>query len=358
MRRLGLLSLAAAALASLAAQERSETVEGQAVALYTDAIIVGPAAREAEKTFAMDSTDRVAISIYSVSATPEAFLVDPGGAQVRPGTVIDIPAPGSGRSHEFLLTSPAGGLWKFRVRETGPARVAAIFTMGSTSSLLMALAGVGRDYTVGRQVNLGLIIVDDRGGIGPGDATTVRAAVQAGSGPLTPITFADDGRGTDPIAGDGAWSAPFTLNTAGRYQVVVTVAGSRNGRPFMRSAAGTIRVVAACGSFQGPFTSRTVDPNNNRRPDSLELIFTVNAARAGRYQVLATLRASNGKEETSKNITDLRSGPQAVTVTFPVTQLRTLEVNGPYQVSEARLGCFEGESLRACYEITLTSSRR
>lgn len=361
MRR-GRWSLGIAALllsgGPVAGQGRQETRQVPLLASYVETVVLRPASPQEERSFAVDAAARVYISILSNSTTLEVTLVDPGGG-LHPlgatGVIVrasyrGLPlSPTAKPSYEFELRNPPAGMWKYRVRETSSfsdVRVV-ILSMTSSSDIVAGLLGVGRDYPVNRPMTLGLLLADAQGGV---SSASIEAEVQLEGQPAFPIGFRDDGSGNDDAAGDGLYTAEFTLRTPGKYVARANVSGTRGGAPFQRSAVASFNAVSPCGSLDRDFQSRPRDTNNNGRPDLLDLIVNVNVTRAGKFQVAAILSNPGGSQQ-STTMVDLTAGSlRPATVAFPLTALRLLG-NGPYQLSELRLGCVEGSEIRTADQL-------
>jgi uncharacterized protein (TIGR03437 family) len=347
--------------ATLAAQSRQETKQVVVLANYMETAILRPASPQQERPFAVDEAEWVDITILSNSTTLEVTLIDPSGGLHPLGATDGIvrasyrgpsATPRARPSYEFELRNPPAGMWRYRVREPGSfadVRVV-VFSMISSSDLVAALLGGGRDYPVNRPMTLGLVLAAEEGGRPLPAITSVLAEVQMGRDPAIPITFRDDGADNDAAAGDGAYTAEFTLRTPGAYAVRANVSGTRGGAPFQRTAIASFTAVSACGSLDRNFQSRPRDTNNNGRPDLLDVVANVNVTRAGKFQISAILTSSAGSQQASA-LVDLTAGSlRPATVPFPLTALRLLG-NGPYQLSELRLGCVEGNQIRIVDEL-------
>lgn len=345
----------------LAGQRRQETRQVLVLANYTETAVLLPANPQQERSFAVDAAEWVDISIVSNSTTLEVTLIDPSGGLHPLGATDGIVrasyrgpslSPRAKPSYEFELRNPPPGMWKYRVRETSSfsdVRVV-IFSLISSSDLAAALLGGGRDYPVNRPMTLGLVLAVQEGGLPAPAINSVQGEVQLERDPAIPISFRDDGAGNDEAAGDGVYTAEFTLRAPGRYVARANVSGTRGGAPFQRSAFASFTAVSACGSLDRNFQSRPRDTNNNARPDLLDLIVNVNVTRAGKFQVAAILSNPGGSQQSTAMM-DLTAGSlRPATVAFPLTALRLLG-NGPYQLSELRLGCVESSEIRTADQL-------
>lgn len=328
------------------------TRDANPTATFTEAVVLTPQAAQVERTFTMDAVDTVDISVQVNSSTVQVTLVDPTGVNYPSGSSSG-PVTSSGRypdptgvaqDHEFELRNPRAGLWKYRVVE--PASFsgvrAAIFTMRSSSDIVMGILGSGRDYPAGRTMSLGLILADKKGGILRSSLTSLQASVRTSGQPAQTITFVDDGTQNDDKANDGVYSATFTVNTPGSYVINVTAAGTSNGVAFARSVSANFNAISPCASLSRTFTSRARDTNADGRNDALDVNFTVTVARAGTFNLSATLTAGNGLQQTTSAFATLSSGQQQFPLTFPLTQLKALGVNAPHQVTDVYLYCMSG----------------
>ncbi|HEY6390911.1 MAG TPA: choice-of-anchor X domain-containing protein [Bryobacteraceae bacterium] len=324
---------------------------------FTEAVILTPQAAQVERTFIVETANTMNISVRINSLTAQVTLIDPAGVNYTAGSVLGaetasskyVDPSGKNQSHEFEFTNPAAGQWKYRVVE--PASFsgvrAAIFLKSSTNDIIVGILGGGRDYPVGRSISLGLAITNQQGGILRSSITSLTASVRTGNLPAQPITFADDGALNDDKANDGIYSATFTVNTAGTYVVSVIVSGAANGQVFSRTAVANFNAIAPCASLARAFTSRVRDTNSNGRSDVLEVSFTVNVAKAGTLNLAATLTAANNQKQTISDFALFPTlGTQIFNLDFPLTHLRALGTNGPYQVSDVYLSCMSGTEIQ------------
>ncbi|MCL4488889.1 MAG: hypothetical protein M1570_12265 [Chloroflexi bacterium] len=318
-------------------------------ATFMEAVVLTTQAPQVERTFTMDGADTVDISVSVNSLTVQVTLVDPAGVSYLSGsqsgpvtTSGRYPDPtGVAQDHEFELRNPRPGLWKYRVVEptTFSGVRAAIFSMRSSSDIVMGILGSGRDYPAGRAMSLGLVLADKKGGIFRQSLTSLQASVRTSGQPAQAITFVDDGTQNDDKANDGVYSATFTVNTPGSYAINVTAAGTSNGVAFVRTASALFNAISPCGTLSRTITSRARDTNGDGRNDALDVDFTVTAARAGMFNLSATLTASNGRQQTMSDFATLSTGQQQFRLSFPLTHLKALGVNAPHQVSDVYLYC-------------------
>jgi uncharacterized protein (TIGR03437 family) len=350
-------ALAAVVLAaSVCGQERRNVLDLRLRAQYADSLALLPATSQAERTFQIDSAGRVDISIVSNSTTLELSLVDPAGTAHAFGvsdSVVSasykLPDPaGKGQNYEFELLNPASGTWKYRVKEpaTFTGARAVLFSMTSDSDLVACLLGTGGNSTTARAVTLAVAVADRSGGVTGSEISSLEGYVRhvALTSPQS-LTFRDDGQGDDDVAGDGVHTATFQAPAPGDYNVLVVVTGVRNGVSFARTVGGRLSVISDPGALLRTFTSRAVDTTGDNKFDFLDLTFDVKVVRTGRFLLSVTLTASNGKSTHLNETVDLVEGVRTATLRVAASELRALECDGPYLVSEVGLGYYSGDQI-------------
>jgi uncharacterized protein (TIGR03437 family) len=354
MLRLPILFSAGLAAAVVCAAQTSLTFP--ATAAYTEVNDLTPAQPVLERTFLLDAASSATVTLVSSSATLKISLIDPGG-QAHPLGVTDSVVNSSstfsgtgsatgGQNYVFGLSNPPPGVWKYHVTEAGPLTQAraVLFSLISSSPVVARLLGGGADYAVNQDIGISLVLADGNGPIQSGSLKSINATVvPVGGGSSTAVSFLDDGKGFDSAANDGIYTVTFRLSQAGSYMLGATISGSAPGGDFIRHTGTSFRVVTPCGTLAPAVSSAAVDLNGNALTDALDLSFKVTAASSGKFLLFATLTASNGNSASrSAAFATAAAGDSVQSVRFPVDALQTLGVNGPYQVSSARLECLSG----------------
>ena len=321
------------------------------VATYSEVNDLTPAQPSMTQPFRLDAATNADITIVSASTTLKVSLIDSDGGEHQMGAFDSVVTSSSTYSttgdievqnYMFGLASPKPGIWKYHVIETaalaGPHAV--LFTVFSSSPISVRLLGGGDDYPVNRDIPITLLVVDPNGPVTASSLKSIQAVVKGDDGTSLPINFVDDGKGFDSTANDGVFTATFQLATAGSYTLGVTVAGTSSNGDFVRTASARFRTVSPCGSLSATAQTAVVDLNNDGRIGALDVTFTVSPNGSGQFVLFATLAVPNGNSvsETAAFSSSGGGGSQQ-SVRFPAADLQSLGVNGPYQISAARLEC-------------------
>ena len=320
-------------------------------AAFSATIVLRDGAQQGERAFAIDSAELVAIQVATNAESTVIELEDPAGGRhpsgVTDGVVSEALVRGAldgsspGRLHSFVLTNPPGGIWTLHASEPAPfggARVA-VLTMESSSSLVMGLLGAGRDYPIGRTANPALVLVDSNGPVLSDSVTEIAAKLSAEDGSLQDVAFLDDGAAPDQAANDGIYSANLTLDTAGEYGLVASVSGMRGGEPFNRTTAERFRVTDPCVVFDGELAASVVQPDADGPLEGIAIELPTRVTRDSRIHALVLLEAANGLTTSVSSESELAAGSHTLEVAIPARVLRTLAVDGPYQIKQVSLSC-------------------
>ena len=220
--------------------------------------------------------------------------------------------------------------------------------MNTSSTLAAGLLGLQSQFPANHDIQLGLVIFDEDGGLPSSAITSIQGSLSRNGAAPVDAVFLDDGLGHDAEADDGVFTANLSPGEPGEHRIFVTIEGHRNGHPFARSVGGLLRVAEPCGRFLAGFRSFSVDEDGNGLPERLDLETNVEVLRAGRFQLQAHILASNGESDFANAFTDLELGPQTVRVGFEADRLRDLGVEGPCQVTDLKLAYLGDQGLEIC----------
>ena len=305
---------------------------------------------EGDLTLVVASPARLAVEV----ATPDGRRVSAGNADGEETRVFEfaldekpsLPLPGLGLGQNTLvmLRKAAAGSYEVQLRAEQPVEqpTAFVLTLLPTSELRLGLAVPESELPAGQGVAVaGVLFQGDR----PVTEATVTATITQEPGPkddLPPsserIELRDDGRGADAAAGDGIFTGLYVPAVPGQYVVLVRAEGlSSEGRAFERDTAGALRVAERTATLGEKYEAEGIDDDGDGRYDRLQVAAGVEAPAPGRYDVVVTLRASNGATVSAHALAMLEGGSQTVAVDFDAAQLLTLGADGPWTLALVRL---------------------
>lgn len=171
-------------------------------------------------------------------------------------------------------------------------------------------------------------------------ATLTRAPDDPASRPIAvrELALADDGRGADTSRGDGVYSGIVAATTPGKHWIAVHATGTGvAGTPFERDAGTYFQAseptvkIASVGPGEwlrargSPRIARLTVPVQFKGP-------------GGTYEVVVTLRASNGRRVGGTRLVDIARGRRArVIVSVDAETVRLLGANGPYGIESTEV---------------------
>jgi len=301
-------------------------------------------------TLLVDSTDRVNLVFGSPLPDLSITLTSPSGGSYSSGdddrdgvhsTLFPDPQkPGvTGVNYVFTIESPEPGLWSYSINAAQPTTrdVPVFVQLYSESPIRGAVMGGGTDYTVGQEMTMSVVVMND---MAPLDSYSVQGTVnldQPNAATIT-LSFADDGAPGDAVAGDGISTTHFTPQETGRYWFKGWIDGTDDyGNPFTRSLNSSFRVIAAKASFTGGFADRGIDLDSDGYFDALGIAMLIDVAEAGDYILHVTITTAGGSSLTAVSRAQMGLGIGTMETSFTADDLRAQGEDGPYNVSNALL---------------------
>ena len=259
------------------------------------------------------------------------------GAEAGDGFLLG-PVSAPGTHYAFWFPSLGAGTYTVHY-EADPAITedVAIMTQVLMDSAVRAnLYATPTIAVQGGSVTLMAPVTDGASGV---TGATVSVDIYDPLGNATTITLLDDGLAVDGLANDGMYSGYALTPELGTYSFLATITGvTGGGTAFSRTAASSVRVVPAHGSFAtSPFTDVGVDTNGNSLYDHVQLSTDVDIVTPGTYVLLAHLMTSGGTTLRGRAQVELVAGAQAVDVTFGAADFLEANEDGPYTLTYAEL---------------------
>lgn len=310
-----------------------------------------PSAPTFEGTIDIDDADEINLIFGSPSKTLKIELISPSGQRFSSGNIDSagvkssiFPDPADpntkGANYMFVLTQPQAGKWKYIIQDTvaltKPRGV--LVDLFSSSPVRAGMMSGDFNNRANTDVRLSLMVVDGQNVLKNPSIKAIVAKVDDSTAPESAVDFHDDGVNGDATAGDGFFTASFNSAVPGEFQVIADITGTTSrGTAFQRNAYTTFNVHPDIAHFSGSFTSRGIDTDGDGLFNSIGVSPTVEVLEAGEYQVMVMLKASNGKSTFAHTTLNLPTGTSTPEVTFKSDDIKKLQVDGPYIVSQVVL---------------------
>ncbi|MCI5197397.1 MAG: hypothetical protein D3919_14510, partial [Candidatus Electrothrix sp. AW5] len=281
-------------------------------AYQADRVTLAAGTTHIDSTLQVDFTDRVNLIFGSPLTDLSITLTSPSGNSYSIGeadhdgvhsTLFPDPQkPGvTGVNYVFTIESPEPGLWSYVIdaAQYRTQDVPIFVQLYSASPIRAAIMGGGTDYTIGQEMTLATVVMND---MVPLDSYSVQGTLNLDqpNAAAIPLSFNDDGSPGDAVAGDGISTARFTPQETGRYWFRGQINGTDdNGNPFTRSLISSFRTVAPKASFTGGFTDQGVDLDSDGYFDTLNISLPINVVEAGDYIQHVTITTAEGKSLTA-----------------------------------------------------------
>jgi hypothetical protein len=152
--------------------------------------------------------------------------------------------------------------------------------------------------------------------------------------------FRDDGAAPDQVAGDGVFTAAFTIPEAGNFvffaraEIIPAPGLKAKASSFiMGNGSASASKISAVREF------RSLDNNGNGLFDELQAFCELDIDTESRYYLCAELCDRNGQRVSTCNSpeTTLASGRQEVILAFPGQEIFQRGLDGPYCISQLTL---------------------
>ena len=337
--------LAAGALRAAEPQPAAAGVSLQAVAV--DAGVLRAGEGEVKRRVVVDPSR--SLQLVLAAGDKATFAVDlPDGTTVTPDSLPfgvswsrfdgegtpDLPLPGLGARSSALVTieEPAPGDYAVRVRRAGgdgdvPFLVTSLFD----GDLRMGLWVQSPYVPKGQPIVLAAVLTDKDGPAR--DADVKVALVRAESGGIAKVVgeavLRDDGRDADAREGDGVYSGIVTAAEEGATWATVRARGrSEAGDEYERTGAIVLQASEATVGVE--LKTEPSWRKHGELVDALLFEFALEGA-AGAYDVVATVRAPNGRSVTG-GATAVPPEDGRARFEVPSALVKSLGVDGPYAI--------------------------
>lgn len=249
----------------------------------------------------------------SINADPDAL-----GPQ-QDSWLISLPSAQPGEyTLEIIDGSYAGQLLPVSVRHLE----ASLRTGASVGSGQSA-------HKVGKPVVVAAFVFDGTNPVP--DATVTASMTMADGTPVASVTLKDDGIAPDITLGDGNYVALLIPNTKGIAAVRINISGNTaTGYTYHANQGAFISVESADElMLSGEFQDRGVDFDGDGLFDELQLHFGyLGRFDQASYGLQVILEASNGQRFNGYG--ELNGGDLIASI--PASTLRTIQVDGPYEI--------------------------
>lgn len=160
------------------------------------------------------------------------------------------------------------------------------------------------------------------------------------SGTLAQLVYRDDGRGADRIAGDGIYSASYTLpkNRAPKLGLAESVAVHVQAQ----SAKGEYRGALGGFLYSNPGARLTGRYKDEMRDGNMVVSAEVEVLTPGRYHLAGTMSASRSGGDSqpmawAQNAAELKPGKQWIDLSYYGLIFHDMNAPGPYTMSSMAL---------------------
>lgn len=321
----------------------------QAVAVHAGVMHAGE--QEVKRRLVVDRSRSVRVVLAAAGAA--AFQIDlPDGTTVTPehlpygvswrrfdgdGTP-GLPLPGLGARSSALVAieKPVPGDYVVRLKRVGGGDVPFLITTLFDGDLRLGLWLQSPYVPKGQPVVLAAVLADKDVPVRDADVTAVLSRADGEGAPrvVGELRLSDDGREGDAREGDGVYSGIVTADEEGATWATVRARGrSAAGDSFERTGAVVLQASAATVSAEPQ--GEPVWRKHGELVDALLLDFWLDGE-PGAYDVVATVRAKNGRSVTGGATVDLPEGGQA-RVEIPGALVKSLGVDGPYAVESVEV---------------------
>jgi hypothetical protein len=328
-------------------------------ATYAGGVLQPNEVRAERKLPVGSSRDLTIVVTSTANLTPSLQL--PDGSKASPGdgrndrirwysflggdgaSQMSLPGAGSGFNTLVTFQAPPPGLYVVRLDRPRASiePVPFFITLTEDSDLRMGLVTPYPDAVIGGAFVVAAVLVDQQGAVRDADVTATLTRTPDDSKavpiPVRKLALTDDGQGADARRGDGVYSGIVAPTAPGTHWIAVRARGkSLEGNPFERHAGTSFRASEPTVQVKvGP--SQWLRKERSRRIASLAVPVQLEGPR-GTYQVVVTLRASNGRRIGGVERVDIGPEERArVNVQVEAERVRLLDAEGPYRLESTEV---------------------
>ena len=287
----------------------------------------------------------------SASSTTTLTLTTPSGTIYRndsaPNGSMEFHfTPGTTTHHElsqhqgdWLISLPSAkpGEYTLAITDSNKAEQVLPVTVRHLESSIRTGAAVGLGqgaHQVGKPTVVTAFVFN--GTTPVPDATISASMIMTDGTPVASTTLKDDGILPDITFGDGNYVALLTPNVEGAASVRIDIRGkTATGQPYHASHGALISVERADElQLSGEFQDQGVDTDGDGLFDKLQLHFGYSGTfDQASYGLRVILEASNGQQVDGYG--ELIGGDLVASI--PASTMRTIQVDGPYEVASVIL---------------------
>lgn len=336
--------LAAGALRAAEPPPTAPGISLQAVAV--DAGVLRAGEVEVKRPLVVDRNR--SLQLVLAAGDKAAFALDlPDGTTVTPDHlpfgvswsrfdgegVPDLPLPGLGARSSALVTidEPVPGAYAVRIRRVGDGDVPFLVTALFDGDLRMGLWVQSPYVPKGQPIVLAAVLADKDAPARDADVgVALLRAESAGPAKIVgEVVLRDDGRDADAREGDGVYSGIVTATEGGAIWATVRARGrSAAGDAYERTGAIVLEASEATVALE--LKKEPTWRTHGALVDALLFEFALEGP-AGAYDVVATVRAPNGRSVTGGATAALPEDGRA-RFEVPSALVKSLGVDGPYAI--------------------------
>jgi hypothetical protein len=346
---------------------------GPSIALSAAAYAGGtlqPGERHTERTLTVDAARGLTIVVTS-RVELEVSLQFPDGTLASPRQPDDrlrwfpfaggesgeplLPGAGSGFNTLVTVAQPPAGRYIVQLNKPLTQEpVPFLVTLIQDSDMRLGLVTPFTDALRGGPFFVSAVVLEAnrpvRGAVVIAQVTRTTDDPAAVPIPAGEVRLMDDGTGADAAAGDGVYSGVVAAAARGTHWIAVRATGTGSiGAPFERHAGARFEVSDATVTIERVGPSVWQEVARTSRIARLSVPVRL-AGPAGRYEVVVTLRARNGRRTGGAALVELRGNERArATVEVDAASVRLLGADGPYVLESTEIFEFvkQGRVLRA-----------
>ncbi len=282
----------------------------------------------------------------SASSTTALTLTTPSGTIYRNDSATNGSmefhfTPGTATHHEltqqqdsWLISLPSAQPGEYTLAITSSSKAGQMLPVSvrhlESSIRTAASVGLGQGvHQVGKPVVVTAFVFN--GSTPVPDATISASMIMADGTPVASTTLKDDGIPPDITFGDGNYVALLTPNAEGTASVRIDIRGKTDtGQPYHASHGALLSVESADElQLSGEFQDQGVDTDGDGLFDKLQLHFSYSGTFSqAPYGLRVILKASNGQQVDGYG--ELIGGNLVASI--PASTMKTIEVDGPYEV--------------------------
>lgn len=317
---------------------------------------LSPTASASEQNVIIDDVNQVRVELLSTAKVIPSIIA-PNGQVINQNTISSLGGEFTGyeiteaqpsflqtetlaKGFHYIIEFPTQGPGSYTIRLTAPeglsGDIAAAARIVTDSEIAVRLFTLESGITVGKPIALTAAVFNGQNAV---SGASVVVHVNSPTGLKTSITLIDDGAGVDSLAGDGLYSAKFTPNEVGNFDILAKITGTTaNNVAFSRQSAAGFEVVPLRSRLTGTVNNFPVqNPNDSRFLDGFVVKANTNTLIAGKYGLVVYLKTANGRSIIAENTANLAVGDGNIQVNFEADKILEAGENGPFSIEKIDL---------------------